>query len=99
MDGQRVLHCWALRYEAMGFASPIEALNVVDPEELDGLAAAAGYDTSDAEWERQGGGWWRYDTLHDVCMEPAGHAGAHGFRRGAAVLVAFPPTAGEEGEG
>ncbi len=77
--------CEVTRAEALGYSRAagdplLAALGAIPVEALDALAAEAGYDTSDAAWERNdGAALWRWDVLTDECELERGHAGPHWF--------------------
>lgn len=93
--------CWTSRFEALGYESQTDAMLGFCQEHgdaaLDALAAEAGYDTSPAASERDGGAWWMWEVMGDVCVLPAGHAGPHEFTRTRDIMLEFAPAPGEGG--
>jgi hypothetical protein len=91
--------CWTTRAEAAGHEDQTDAMNAYlethSYEEADALAAAAGYDVSPEEAEREGGAWWLWEVWGDICLLDGGHAGPHEFVRTRDVILEFAPADGE----
>jgi hypothetical protein len=85
--------CWLPRHLALGFADQTDAmLAYLDEhgyEALDALAAGAGYDVSEEAARRDGGAYWLWEVMGDICLLDAGHPGPHEFSRTRDVVLTF----------
>lgn len=92
---ERVVPCWAFRYEALGYESAGDGVVDLDPALLDDLVARSGRTIPPPGTER----WDWLDVLGDMCDLDEGHAGDHVFVPQDSFVLVFPTSPGGPGAG